>query len=414
MPEGPSAELLTKLAFAGASERGLLHFLLENIPDRIYFKDRECRFIRISRAMAQFFGLATPLEAVGKSDFDFFTREHAQPAFDDEQEIMRTGQPIVGKIEKETLPDGRTGWVITTKMPLRNAQGEIIGTCGISKDFTAQKALEDALATSNEELKSAHENLKAIQEQLLEAEKMRTAGRLAYGVAHEVRNPLNILHAGIDYLSSDPAFAASPNAPVIEEMKSAIRRADAVVSALMDSTTEGNFQLDADDVRELIDHALEGMARDGHSDSIEVVKEYADDFPPLLLDRNKMGQVIEGLLKNATEAMVAGGKLTIRTHLASLEAEEIEQDHGLHGAARFHPGERVAVIEIDDTGPGIPKETLPNIFDPFFTTRVSGIATGMGLTVARKIVELHRGLLHVKNREQGGVRATLIFKLDGI
>lgn len=180
MPQDSSPEFLAKLAQAGSSERALLQFLLENIPDRIYFKDRESRFIRISRALAQHFGLGSALEAVGKTDFDFFTREHAEQAFADEQKVMRTGETIVGKVEKETLPDGSVHWALTTKMALRNAQGEITGTCGISKDFTAQKALEDALEATNRklanrqellaqmltELEHAHEHLEAMRRQL--------------------------------------------------------------------------------------------------------------------------------------------------------------------------------------------------------------------------------------------------------
>src|SRR6187402_1054220 len=143
--DGLSPELLAKLAHPGTSEHDLLHFLLENIPDRIYFKDTQSRFLRISRALAKLFGLTSPLEAIGKTDLDYFTPEHAEQALADEQEVMRTAQPIVGKVEKETLPDGSVRWVLTTKMPLRSARGDIFGTCGISKDFTAQKALEDAL-----------------------------------------------------------------------------------------------------------------------------------------------------------------------------------------------------------------------------------------------------------------------------
>jgi PAS domain S-box-containing protein len=186
------------LAEAGGSEAELLHFLLENIPVKIYFKDRESRFLRVSRAMAQFFGCASGAELCGKTDFDLFTREHAEPALADEQQVMRSGVPIMGKVEKETLPDGAVRWAMTTKMPLRNARDEIIGTCGISQDATAQKALEVALAASNEELlrrqqqleralaelDQANRDLKAMQQQLLEAEKMHALGRLAYGVAH--------------------------------------------------------------------------------------------------------------------------------------------------------------------------------------------------------------------------------------
>jgi PAS domain S-box-containing protein len=127
-------------------ERDLLNALLENIPDAVYFKDRQSRFIRCSRATVRGLGQADVGQLIGKSDFDFFTAEHARPAFEDEARILQTGQPIIGKVEKETWTDGKVSWCLTTKMPLRNAAGELIGTFGISKDITALKAAEEQLA----------------------------------------------------------------------------------------------------------------------------------------------------------------------------------------------------------------------------------------------------------------------------
>src|SRR3989304_738316 len=114
-------------------ERYLLHALMDNLPHNIYFKDAQSRFLRVNKALAKLFGLFDAAEAVGKTDSAFFTDEHARPARADEQEVMRTGTPLVDKEEKETWPNGRETWVNTTKLPLYNEHGEVGGTFGISR-----------------------------------------------------------------------------------------------------------------------------------------------------------------------------------------------------------------------------------------------------------------------------------------
>jgi PAS domain S-box-containing protein len=140
-------------------EKHLLHTLMDNLPDHIYFKDRQSRFIRGNTALANWFGLTDPTQLLGKTDFDFFSDEHARQAYGDEQEVIRTGRPIQAIEEKETWPDGRETWASTTKMPLRDAQGRIIGTFGLSRDITARKQAEEALRASEEHFRSFIENL---------------------------------------------------------------------------------------------------------------------------------------------------------------------------------------------------------------------------------------------------------------
>jgi PAS domain S-box-containing protein len=126
-----------------AQEQYLLHTLMDNLPDHIYFKDLESHFIRINKSMARFLGLNDPVEAVGKTDFDFFTGEHAHQAYEDEQNIIRTGQ-LLSKEEKETHHDRPDTWVSTIKLPLCDIDGKIVGTFGISRDITEHRKAEDA------------------------------------------------------------------------------------------------------------------------------------------------------------------------------------------------------------------------------------------------------------------------------
>ncbi len=136
-------------------DRYFLSLLLDTLPDSIYFKDLESRFIRINKFKSKRMGLATPDEAIGKSDFDNFTEEHAQQAYLDEQEIIKTGQPVLGIEERETWPDRPDTWVSTTKMPLRDEDGRIRGTFGISRDITARKLAELQVLASKESLEKA-------------------------------------------------------------------------------------------------------------------------------------------------------------------------------------------------------------------------------------------------------------------
>jgi PAS domain S-box-containing protein len=140
-------------------EKALMDALLNNIPEHIYFKDKDSRFIRFSQSMLKLFSLEKAEDLIGKSDFDFFSEEHARPAFEDEQRIIKTGKAIIDLEEKEVMEDGRFNWVNTTKMPLRNKKGEIIGTFGISKNISRIKNLENE---AREMLKSIEGNRKLL------------------------------------------------------------------------------------------------------------------------------------------------------------------------------------------------------------------------------------------------------------
>ncbi|MFH0990117.1 MAG: PAS domain S-box protein [bacterium] len=146
-----------KIEEALAQERYFVEALMNNLPDLIYFKDHESRFVAVSRSFMRLLGLSNPSHIIGRTDFDIFAQEHARPAFEDEQQIMATGIPIISKEEKEVWTDGKVTWALTTKMPWRSPDGKIIGTFGISRDITLRKKYEEANQESEERLKITFE-----------------------------------------------------------------------------------------------------------------------------------------------------------------------------------------------------------------------------------------------------------------
>ena len=266
---------------------------------------------------------------------------------------------------------------------------------------------ETAVKT-NADLIAAHEALKAAQSQLIEAEKLLSVGRLAAGVAHEVRNPLAILEMGLDFLAGQPLDETGKM--IFGEMKEAVKRANGVITDLMDLGSPEQLGTRATDLHTLIEGALTALGDELARGRIEVLRRFASDLPELRADAAKITQLFINVLTNAIHAMHGGGMLTIATGVETIDPASLTIDAGGRGGAQFRRGERVIIVEIADTGTGIAPENMGKVFEPFFSTKPTGQGMGLGLTVARKIVEMHRGRIQIRNRESGGVAVTLTFK----
>lgn len=267
--------------------------------------------------------------------------------------------------------------------------------------------LRSALALTTE----SHEQLKQAQMQLIESEKLRSVGRLAATIVHEVKNPLGILQIGIQWLADQPFSHDGGSAEgVLHEMKEAVDRASRVVSDLLGFAAPHNLEIGEVCMNELIEKTLRFVRHDLAIARVRAAKELAADLPKCRVNPNKILQVFINLFVNAAQAMPNGGTLTIKTSKMVMDADDA--DYAASGAAgpRYHAGDPVVAIEIRDTGTGIPEENLKKLFDPFFTTKPAGQGTGLGLAVTKQIVEMHNAILSIRNADEGGTVVTLVFK----
>jgi len=212
-------------------DRYLLDAFLENTLDHVYFKDHESRFIRISQALAVWLGLEDAAEAIGRSDFDFFGAKHARKAFADEQHLMQTGEPMVGIEECETWEDGRETWVSTTKVPLRDRRGRVVGVFGLSRDITEKKLNEQRIAAQAEQLAKQARALEelALVDDLTQLHNRRAFASLGEEALYRARHegaPLALVFLDIDgFKQINDTFGHSAGDEALQAVARAIRQA---------------------------------------------------------------------------------------------------------------------------------------------------------------------------------------------
>lgn len=390
------------------------HSLVEHLPQNIFRKDLGERFTFANQRFCQLLGKSLD-QIIGKTDLDFYPPELAKKFQQDDREVIRTGR-IFEAIEENVAPDGEKMYVHVVKTPILDAKGRVLGTQCIFWDTTAQKRFEqqlqrknDELAASEAALRKSNEDLKSAHLQLIQAEKMESIGTLAAGVAHEVKNPLAIMQMGVNYLSKKLPVGDENIAMVLQEMKEAITRADTIARGLLDFAASKQLAMKPEDFNQLITDTLKMVRHELNKKRIELVKDLAVLLPKVAVDKTQIQQVFVNIFVNAVHAMPEGGTLTVRTFAKQMT--ETTHSEGSRSSAHLWVGDTAVVAEVEDTGSGIPQEHLAKIFDPFFTTKPTGVGTGLGLPVSRKIVELHGGTIDIKNKPDGtGVRVTLLLK----
>ena len=406
-------------------ERDLLRAFLDNSPDSIYFKDTQSRFLRTSESQVRLFGLKSVDELVGKTDFDFFTEEHARPAFENEQEIIQTGRPLIGKLEKEILKSGRQSWVLTNKMPLRNKDGQIIGTFGISKDIT--------------DIKETEAKLEKVHKQLLETSRQSGMAEIATNVLHNVGNILNSVNVSSSlvtdnlrkskapnlskavalmqehtadlgaFLTNDargkqlPGYLAQLAGHLTDERDAALTELVGLqkniehikeIVAMQQNYAKVSGVTEIINVRELVEDSLRMSEEALNRHRVELIREF-EEVPPINIEKHKLLQILVNLIRNAKHACQDSERpdkrLTVRVAKSDGQIK----------------------ISVSDNGVGIPPENLIRIFNHGFTTKKDG--HGYGLHSGALAAKEMGGALHVHSKGQDqGATFTLELPLQPI
>ena len=247
------------------------------------------------------------------------------------------------------------------------------------------------------ELMRTHEALRKAQKSLIHAAKMESIGYLAAGVAHEIRNPLAQIQMGADGLKR--RIEDDPNgATLLEIIEDGVNRSDEIVRGLMGFSQEARLRLSPGDLNELASSAVELIHEEGEAEGVHFETDFDETLPAVQLAHEDLKQAVLNILMNAIQAAPdPDGKIRVSTRLTVLEG--IGSDEGSRTGNRPRDGDEVAVLTIEDNGPGIETENLIKVFDAFYTTRPTGSGSGLGLTIARNIVDLHEGLITVENSE---------------
>lgn len=397
---------------ANVSDGSYLQTVIDNLPVALFAKDAgdDFRFVLWNKEQERV--TTIPREkALGKVDSQIFSPEIAEYFRDVDRAVVKRGKKVVIAEEIIDTDEGGEIYLKTVKVPIRDEERDRTLLVGISEDITERVEAREQLKKLNENLFEKNKELESTQMQLIQAAKMESIGRLAAGVAHEVKNPLAMLLMGVEYLDSGIDPDDENIEIILNEMREAIERADDIVRGLVDFSSDRQLAKEETELESLINHILLLTRHELTRSSVSVKTTFDKNLPTALLDSRKFEQVMINLILNAIHAMKDIKSRKISINVSKEEIEEASLDVGARTARKFRLGDTVIHIDLKDNGTGISNEDIEKVFDPFFTTKSTGVGTGLGLSVVRKIVELHGGEISIRNRllKKGAhVRITLV------
>jgi two-component system sensor histidine kinase/response regulator len=353
-----------------SKERSMLRSLIDNVPDFMYVKDTQGRFVVANLHLARELGLGTPEELLGKSDFDFFPHHLAAGFYEDEQKVIRSGQPMLNREEMGIDRQGNATHILTTKVPVLDKGGRVIGIAGVGVDITRRKQAEQVLREAQGAAEAAS----------------KAKSEFLANMSHEIRTPLNGV-IGMTDLALDTELTKEQR-EYLETVKMSADSLLTVINDILDFSKieAGKIDLDVMDfnLRECLEATLKTLALQADEKGLELLCDVAAEVPEAVRgDSNRLRQIVVNLVGNATK-FTSEGEVALSVRALDTEGEE-----------------RLLQFTVSDTGIGIPPEKQKSIFEPFSqadssTTRKYG-GTGLGLTISTRLVEMMGGKIWVES-----------------
>ncbi len=368
--------------------------LMESIYESAYMVDGDCEYLSVNSNVLAEYEIAEK-QIVGKKFSDFHSPEETKEFVDRAKKVFETGSATQFEAYNEKI--GK--WVIRTLSPVKEPDtGQIKAISVISMDITER-------VETLKELMGTNRKLKETQDKLIQNEKMAAIGRLASGLAHQIRNPLEIIIMGVDFLGKTLHNKDMSPEKSLEKIKQAVNRTNQIITDFLNFAKKSELKFEPVDICLLLDETIRLIDHNINLKKIIIKRNYQEESIAVKADRNMLQQVFMNLLSNGIGAMSNGGEFRIKVD--TQEAMHIEDKVGFRTSDYFKIGERMTVVEIEDTGKGIPADVLPKVFEPFFTTKESEKGTGLGLSLAHLIIDRHQGKIEVQSEVNKGTKFTL-------